>query len=316
MAQFILKGKAVRCLKRTTSSMGQIDYVLKFYNIPKADYEKLVTWVIGDLDDEESLVQAMQGVVELYHCAADVGMGGVDEERMMRVNVEGTERVVRAAKTAKVSYLCYMSSIAALGAEEYGVPVSENSPYDKASFHATYALSKRKAEEIVTAAIDNNMKTVIVNPGAILGVSAHDASSAKIIFFAKKGIPFSTNGGTGYVDVRDVCRVMMQLVEKGVHGERFVLVGFNASNHELLAALSDGFGNKPPKPMPKWVMMTAATINEFIAKCLGKKTALTRSFARTALNRTWYDNTKVVETLDYEFISLKQCARDISQFMK
>ncbi len=316
MAHLIVNKQRMRCLKRESSSMAQVHTVLQFYDIAQQDYEQSVEWCNGDLSDTESLTQAMDGVSILYHCAADVNMGGVVEEDMRRINVEGTERVVQIAKQAGVETLCYVSSIAALGNEPNNQYISEHSPWDGAAHHEPYAQSKYDAQQIVMAAQKDGMNVVIVNPGPILGVSCHNASSAKIIYLAKKGIPFSTHGGTGYVDVRDVCRAMIQLVEKKVYGECFVLVGFNASNHELLSSFMKAFGHISPIPLPRWLVMSAATVAEGAAWCFGKKIQLNRAFARTALRRSWYDNSKLCKAIDFTFIPMETTVKDIAQFMK
>ena len=65
---------------------------------------------------------------------------------------------------------------------------------------------------------------MIVNPAIILGAGLRGRSSVKLFEQASKGMPFYTEGVNGYVDVRDVCELMIRLAkDSAIRGERFVL---------------------------------------------------------------------------------------------
>ena len=64
--------------------------------------------VPGDLDNERALAALVAGADEVYHCAAT--MARTDAVLSHRVNVEGTERVARAAAAAGVRRFVYVSS--------------------------------------------------------------------------------------------------------------------------------------------------------------------------------------------------------------
>ncbi len=316
IAHFILNKTHIKCLKRKSSSLNQILYVLPFYNLTPDDLNEYISWINADINDQNSLIIAFNGIKTVYHCAAEVNLGGVDEKAMFNTNINGTQNIINAAKLNNINTLCYVSSIAALGHEPHGKLITERSPINGNSTKNTYATSKIEAELLIQNAANQNLNITIVNPGPILGISYYDSSSAKIIYLAKKGIPFSTNGGTGYVDVRDVCRAMIQLVDKQIFNERFTLVGFNASNHQLLSAFAKAFGRCKPIPIPKWLAFSAASIIEFCTACFGKKTQFNRAFARTALNRSFYDNSKIINTLNFSFTPMEDTVKDIATYMK
>ena len=65
--------------------------------------------------EPQSLYEAMQGIDEVYHCAALVSYRSGDAEELLRSNVVGTRNVVNMALEAGVRRLLHVSSTAVLG---------------------------------------------------------------------------------------------------------------------------------------------------------------------------------------------------------
>lgn len=72
--------------------------------------------VFGDLSDEDALASLVEDVSVVYHLAARTAKDAPEASR--RVNVEGTERLARAAGAAGVQRLVYVSSISVYAATE------------------------------------------------------------------------------------------------------------------------------------------------------------------------------------------------------
>ena len=97
----IAKNKAVTALYRK--------------EIPAFEGAEKVKWVQGDLLDIVSLAEAMQGVHQVYHCAAIVSFVPSQAARMIKANQEGTANVVNLCIEKKIDKLVFVSSVAALG---------------------------------------------------------------------------------------------------------------------------------------------------------------------------------------------------------
>ena len=67
-----LSGKKVRALKRNTSNLSIVKKVFSYYSKDSEHLLKNIEWVDADLSDVYSLSEAMEGVSEIYHCAAMV----------------------------------------------------------------------------------------------------------------------------------------------------------------------------------------------------------------------------------------------------
>jgi len=86
--------------------------VRALYRAPGAVSERLRLLgcedVIGDLANERALEALADGADEVYHCAATLAK--TDKELSRQTNVAGTERMARAALTAGVRRILYVSS--------------------------------------------------------------------------------------------------------------------------------------------------------------------------------------------------------------
>jgi len=112
---------------------------------------------------------------------------------------------------------------------------------------------------------------------------------------------------TGYVDVRDVCGLMIRLCEDPlVSGERFVLNGGNYTYQELFTAIARVNGVQPP-----WWNL-APWMTELVWRMLacwgylsGSKPAFTRETARSSQHCSRYSNARILSLYpDFHFYPL------------
>ena len=156
---------------------------------------------------------------------------------------------------------------------------------------------------------------MIVNPGVVLGVSGTDTGSSQLFLQVKKGLLFYTNGGSGYVDVRDVVKAMIQLTKSGISAQRFILVGENCSNREILGWMADGFKKRHPIiPLGKTVLLVAGFLLEMAGKIFSFHPIIDRGIARTINHREFYSNRKICDAIGIRFNPIKQCIYEICTF--
>lgn len=80
--------------------------------------------VQGDLRTSD-LVAPMQGCQVLFHVAAHYSLWRRDRSLLYAVNVEGTRRILAAAREAGIERTVYTSSVAAIGVDPSGQPTTE-----------------------------------------------------------------------------------------------------------------------------------------------------------------------------------------------
>lgn len=310
-------GEEVLALRRPASQLDEVHDVFRQYTGGDELWHR-VNWLEGNVLKPEGLSEAVKSVSCVYHCAAVVSFHGGDKACLMQTNCQGSENLAKLCFEYHVR-LCYVSSIAALGdASRKGERIDEETPERREALHSAYSHSKWDAEKIIWQYVNRGLNVVIVNPSIILGAGLWGRSSTRLFLTAAKGIPFYTGGTNGYVDVRDVCTLMIRLAgDDGVRGERFVLNGGNYSYKELFTAIARSVGHRPPcVGMAPWFLSAIWRLLAGIGKITGKKQVFTRETARTASQKSYYSAAKIlVRYPDFHFYSLKETVTHISAYL-
>lgn len=290
----------IRALKRATSPMDLVE-----------DIAAQVEWIEGDVEDIIGLEDAMQGVEKIYHAAAIVSYDDRDAKRMFAINVDGTANIVNVALQAGVRKLVHISSISALGKAKEGGLISETTSWQEESYTTNYSRSKHFAEMQAWRGLAEGLEVAILNPAVILGGGFWERGTAKLFLNAWKEFPFYPMGGTGFVDVRDVARLAIQLMESDISGERYVVNGENMPTEQLMRHISGILDKKPPRtkvsPLIREVAWRLAWIQ---GRVTGKRPFITKEIARQSSQTSRYDNSKSVEQLQINYTPIEQTVQD------
>jgi nucleoside-diphosphate-sugar epimerase len=304
----------VVAIKRKTSNLNPLKLIFGFYTENPDAFLNRIEWRIADVNDAVSLLSAFEDIDFVYHSAAVVSLGNGSDE-ILQTKIQGTKSLLDICLDKKIKKLCYVSSTAACGNLSEGF-VDETTPWIESEGKSMYAKSKYYSEQEVWKAIKRGLNAVMVNPGVILGFSGTDTGSSLMFAKMKKGFLFYTESGTGYVDVRDVVTAMIKLMESEVTAERFLLIGENNSNREVQTMITKGFGKISPFiKIGKPFMLLVGFTMEILGKIFKFSPIIDRSLARTAFNRTWYSNKKIIDQLGISFISSAQSVRDVCNYM-
>jgi ornithine--oxo-acid transaminase len=151
--RLIGEGVAVRCLVRSTSDTRAL--------------EQLGAEIVhGDLAVQAPLTWALEGCATLVHCAALVSDWATVRE-MESVNVEGTRRVLAAARAASVRRIVHLSSTDVYG--HPAIPALEES-HEPTRFSNWYSRTKLAAEvEVRSAAAAGGIEAVVLRPATVYG---------------------------------------------------------------------------------------------------------------------------------------------------
>jgi nucleoside-diphosphate-sugar epimerase len=296
--ELVEKNYAVRAIRRGNKIPGWI---------PPAVLQK-VEWVEGDILDVVSLEDAMEGIDTVIHSAALVSFLKKERDQLYQVNVEGTANVVNMALEKNVRRLVHISSVAALGRDAAGGRVNEEKKWEDNKINTHYAKSKFKAELHVWRGISEGLDAVILNPGTILGYGDWHQSSCAIFKQVYEGFKWYTGGINGFVDVQDVARVTVLLMESGISEQRFVVTGDNWSFRKLQETIAAGFGKKPPyKEATPGLLKMAWRLEKLKSMLTGKKPLLTKESARVAISQTLFENDKILRALPgFSFTPLEE----------
>ncbi|MBU8882788.1 NAD-dependent epimerase/dehydratase family protein [Kaistella sp. DKR-2] len=302
--ELMKRGKTVRATKRKSSDTEEVRNSYKFYTEKPDTFFDKIEWVNVDFDDIVSLQNALDGVEDVYHCAAKVGFHPGEQREMFHTNIEGTKNLLFACDGSSVKNFCFVSSIAVLdGFNEEG-EIDENSDYNPKLDHSAYAVSKHFSEMEVWRASAEGLNTVIVNPGVIIGSGNWDASSG-VIFdsFAK---PYTFSGGTSYVDVRDVAKISVDLMENNIFDERFILVSGKKSYFEMGTSIRKKMGKPAPKIIAEPVLIFGRILNFLLGWIIKPLKMVNKTNVESITTMNSISNKKITEKLGFQFIPVSE----------
>ena len=280
------RGEKVRALARDPAGLRELDGVDP---------------VQGDLRDPESLERAIEGCGVLYHVAADYRLWTREPAEMFRSNVEGTRRLLDAARRAGVERVVYTSTVGCIGflAEDLG---DEQTPVSLKDMAGPYKQSKWLAEQVALEFAGQGFPVVIVNPTAPVG--DHDfkptPTGKTIVDFVRGKMPAYLDTGLNIVDVRDVAQGHLQACERGRPGERYILGAENLTLQQIFATLAAAIGKPAPRiRVPYAVAYAAGVVSTLLANVTGKEPLAPLDGVRMARKKMWVRHDKAVRELGY-----------------
>ncbi len=240
------------------------------------------------------------------HCASMVTVNPDYSEKLMAVNVGGTENILAAMKNhSECQKLVYVSSTGAIPELPKGQKIKEVSqfvPYDDKRVVGWYSRSKAIATQKVLDAAAEGMNACVVHPSGILGPNDHAISetTGTIIKIMNGEMPVGMGGSFNLCDVRDLAFGTIAACDKGRKGECYILGNKEVTLKEVAKMLHDACGCKQPLFYVPIAMAyrLAASMEKKAAKT-GEKPLMT-NFAVYNLDRNnSFDYSKAERELGY-----------------
>lgn len=295
------QGADIRAIRRPTSSMNLVKSI-----------ENQIEWVEGDVLDIMSLEAAMQGIESIYHCAAMVSFNPKEAKMMKKVNVNGTENVINLALQNGIKRLLHVSSIAAIGRSKETPQVNEKVMFVRNPMNTQYAISKFQSEQEAWRGAAEGLEVVIVNPSVIIGSGFWNNGTGGFFHQIQNNLKFFPTGITGFVDVRDVAKAMILLMNSGISSERYLLNSENLPYKTFLNWIAEDLNKaKPSVEVTRFIQELAWRFAWLKSKLTGKKPFLTRETARNSSHKFHYENDKFLTAFpDFQFKSMQETTRE------
>ena len=283
-----------RCLKRKNSDLS----LLKEFNDE-------IDWVEGDLLDIIGLTKLLNGVHQIIHAAGLVSFNPKHYDLMLKVNVEGTANLVNAALNLSIKKFFFVSSISTLGKGKIKNTISESSMWEESDENSYYSKTKYLAELEVWRGIEEGLEGIIINPTIILGPGNWLNGSTKLFKYGYDENIFYPSGTINFIDVRDVANLTLLLLNSGIFNERYILNSGTTTYKEFFNKVALAFDKKPPKTKAtKLISELAWRLEKIKAFIFKKDPLLTKETARASKNNLIYENQKIKNLFNYNFIEL------------
>ena len=261
-----------------------------------------VELALGDLLDEESLARAADGCTVVYHMAGLNQLCLPDPAPLYLINVEGTRRLLEAARRAGVRRVVHTSSAATLGGD--GTREVDESAGPPAEFTSHYARSKFESEQLALAF--DGVEVVAVNPSWVQGPGRTTGTAKVFIGYLNGRLRFDLPARFGLCYTEDCVNGHLLAEAKGRPSQRYVLNTATVSNTEAidLIAVIAGLADRP-RTLPLPLAMAAAAGAEALARLRGRPPRLCREFVRTAGHPHLYDGSRAERELGLRYTNLR-----------
>lgn len=296
MLKLLNQGYRVRATLRTLSRQDEVKSMLAQGGA--ADFENL-EFIHTELTSDTNWREAATGATYVIHVASPTPATRPDDgDAMVKMAVDGTLRVMKAAKAAGVKRVVLTSASGAVLAGHKSHPelFTEEDWTDLSGDIDAYQRSKTTAERAAWEfARKENMELSAINPVAVMGpVLGQDFShSNRIVYAMLTGkMQFLLKIGFDYVDVRDVADLhLLAMTRPEAVGERFLATtGENLTYKEEAKILQRGLGNSAKKvstkEMPDFLVKFLAFFIKDLrmpATFLGQNTACSNAKAKKLL---------------------------------
>lgn len=310
-SQLLAKGYKIKALVRNPERI----------KIQNTDIE----YVQGDILDVTVLTEQLKEVDFAIHTAATVSFAPKDRKEMYRINIKGTANVVNACLENSVKKLCHISSIASFGRPPLSqmkkaddmVVIDENQKWINSETNTHYAITKYLGENEVWRGSAEGLDMVIVNPSIILGEGNWTESSTQLFKYVYDQKPFYPQGYINYVDVKDVARAAINLLESDIKNDRFCVSANMVAYKDFFDKIAIGFNKKKP-----WFKVSASLLEVIwrveAAKSFitGGAPLITKETAKTAQLKIYMKNDKIKKTIGFEFTPLDTTIKRVCNYLK
>jgi dihydroflavonol-4-reductase len=292
VGELLQQGHRVRVLARTGSQ-----------KLAAMGADVVVADVSRELDGAVPLEKALDGSTALFHLAGFVSRDPDDGQRMMRVHVDGTRRVLQAAKAAGIKRVVMSSTSGTIAVSKEPVVLDERAPYPTEIVSGwPYYLSKIYQEKLaLDLAPSLGLELVVVNPSLLLGPGdERNSSTGDVKRFLRREIPVVPEGGINFVDARDAAAATVAALEKGRAGERYLLAGPNWTCAEYFGRLERASKVRAPRlKLPSKWQRAGAMLVEQAYKALDRPPPVERISVEMAEAYWWCDPEKAERELGF-----------------
>lgn len=292
-------------IKRKTSNIDNTRKIFHLNN--QIDLFNNIKWLDCDLKDVVTLENNLRKNDVVFHCAGFVSFNKNEKHKIYETNYTGTKNLVNICIKKSISKFCYVSSIATLSNNENKI-VNENDWFTFPNKKSHYAISKYLGEMEVWRAFSEGLNGFIINPSLIIGPEDKSSLFGKMMPKIKYMSFFYPEGGTGFVDVRDVANIIIALAKKNINHQRYIINNENLSFKKLLFIFSKSANGVKPK-----FRISNNLIRFFIIinKIINPYNKLSLSMVDFFKSNSKYCNQKIKKELNYKFINIKKSINDI-----
>jgi len=270
-------------------------------------------YAVGEITDKESIDSALEGCDAVVHTAAMVSLDANKADQMYHTNVTGTKLVVGGAVAKGIQSIVHVSSVAAVFDPNAPV-INESLPLVEQK--SAYGKSKADSEKFVRSLIEDGGRVAITYPAGVLGPddpAMSEGNQGLSIFFNTAFV--RTSSGMQSIDVRDLARVHVKLLEQQKSGS--YLVSGHFRSFDELGPILDRVTHRSLRKItvPGWFIRVMAAAMDMLTRILRFETVFTGEAAMYGTQWVYVDDRKVREELDITYRPLEETMADTIRWL-
>jgi dihydroflavonol-4-reductase len=206
----------------------------------------------ADLGDSESLEKAFLGLDGVINAAAYYPVEPRPWQEDVTLALAQNENFYRAAEASNVAKLVYLGGAIALPKRTDGMVADGTERYSETPRSSNgYLQSKWAMDEQALAWAKRGLNVCIGIPAMSFGEYDSGTTTGQFVSGIASGkLKSYVQGKRNVVYAGDAGRGLVQAVERGVKGARYLLTGSNTNMAELTALIAAKAKVDPPKPVP------------------------------------------------------------------
>lgn len=305
--ELVKRGEKVRACKRPDSDLSDVQKSYQYYTSNADYFFDLIEWVDLDFNQHQSLYTTLKDITDVYHCAAKISFDPQDQDEVLETGIVCTRNLLRACRYMPVKKFLFVSSAATLRVNKNGLE-SQIKGNHSVKTYSPYVISKYIAEKMVWSAYKKGLNAVIINPAMIIGIGNQKKNDSHLLeIFKTNRITFP--GGTSCVDVRDVAKIAISLLEKNIFGERFSLSAENVPYKDIACQIRNLEGLKKPILFKKRILKIMQYFRPILKLVDYNARFLTDENIEFICDHQYHSNKKIKNTIPCSFYSLAESIR-------
>jgi len=302
------------CLIQNLLKNGYLVTALYRKSIPEFQHSNL-SWIKGDITDVDALKLLVEKASVMIHSASLISVGNQDAKEVYRVNVNGTQSILKVCQNRPIRIIYISSSVAVKETIDNQI-YDENRPY-KTEKDFSYDWSKALSEQLVLRAVDDKgLDAFIIRPTSIVGPPDHRPSyfGQTIEDLALSNMAITVGGGYNVVDVRDVSQTIINSIELGSTGEIYLVGGFYVRLKQIAGMLHP---HKKYFSVPINLLIGLLPILKLYQKLFPFKWLITKeSLVKVKRAPKIMDSSKAMEYLNHQIRPTSETIIDLMEWFK
>lgn len=257
---------------------------------------------VAELYDYRGLERALSGLDAVIFSAGYYPKRPRRWQEEVASALDQTNHFYAACQHNKVPRILYVGSAFALPMHPQGLPGHEGLFYEGLpTGKRAYVMCKWALDEQAREQARGGLPVVIGIPGMVLGELDIGPTTGRLITAIGRGeMSHYVPGRRNVIDAGEAGRGLLQTLERGRIGERYLLTGHNVEMGELTATIAQLLGKPAPLPMPLHRARALATLGRWRYRLTGKLPLLDDTAIEVMAGGQFLDGRKARDELGFQ----------------